>query len=317
MQYTVYLGSKCNLNCAYCHKEAGKESGISDEFIARLKAEGATDIRFMGGEPTLYMDEIRKVVGNFPDVQFAITTNGVLFDKYIDYFREHNFLVCISYDGTDKDLRGFDPFTKLIDYPKIAVSCTLYHGNCDFREIMRNFAKKEEIIGRKLSFFPHIAHSTYDGNDEYSLNIDELVSVIRQYKEAIVRFTDDLRMGVTNLRWKPIVIQLLKRLKAGYEFGETYCVHKNLKKVDTSGRFYSCHYIRDEELPKGEELESMAGIIRKKFPKCESCPVYDMCGAACIKSKRHELECFFYHRLFTWFRDFYTANADILGGIKV
>lgn len=310
MQYTVYLGSKCNMNCPYCHREEGEEWEISATLLERLKK--ADFVRFMGGEPTLYMGEVRKVVEACPNAKFAITTNGMLFDKYKDYFMEHKFQVCFSYDGAS-NLRGFDPFTKHLDYPWVAVSCTLYHGNTDFKSILLAFAEKEEIIGRPLSFFPHIVHQTYKGNSFYGLSEEELTDILAQYKHAIERFTSDWMLGVVNKRWQAIMCQLLKRYHANYAFGETYCVNRSLKKVDTIGHEYSCQYIRDEEL-KAEE--QMAEIIKQKFSRCEKCKVYDMCGAACVKSIRHDLECYFYKNLFTWFRDFYKANEPTMRKIE-
>ncbi|MCD2436631.1 4Fe-4S cluster-binding domain-containing protein [Acidaminococcus sp. NSJ-142] len=62
-QITLYLGSQCNLHCAYCHREASdREGGISDDFLDRLKKNPPSSIKFMGGEPLLYMKEIWKVV---------------------------------------------------------------------------------------------------------------------------------------------------------------------------------------------------------------------------------------------------------------
>lgn len=35
---TIYLGSKCNMNCAYCHREPDPEEakGLPPEFYERL-----------------------------------------------------------------------------------------------------------------------------------------------------------------------------------------------------------------------------------------------------------------------------------------
>ena len=159
MQVTIYMGSKCNLNCGYCHREADEfEPKISEKLIARLKRYDNLTVKFMGGEPTLYMGEIQKVVTALPYAKFAICTNGVDLDAFLPFFRKHDFLVCISFDGGTNAERGFDPFTKVIDYPKLAVSTTLHHGHTDLKAILKSFAAKERIIGRYLSFFPHFAH---------------------------------------------------------------------------------------------------------------------------------------------------------------
>ena len=165
VQITLYLGSQCNLHCAYCHREASDgEGGISEEFLAKLKRNPPRAIKFMGGEPLLYMKEIRKVVEAVPQAKFAVSTNGIGIEKHLDYFREHYFQICISYDGAERDLRGYDPFTALLEYPDLAVSTTLYHGNTDMGAIMERFREKEKVIGRPLSFFPHLMHVTSEAN---------------------------------------------------------------------------------------------------------------------------------------------------------
>ena len=94
VQITLYLGSQCNLHCAYCHREASDgEGGISEEFLAKLKRNPPGAIKLMGGEPLLYMKEIRKVVEAVPQAKFAVSTNGIGIEKHLDYFREHHFQI--------------------------------------------------------------------------------------------------------------------------------------------------------------------------------------------------------------------------------
>ena len=48
VQLTLYLGSQCNLHCAYCHREASDgEGGISEEFLAELKENPPGSIKSM------------------------------------------------------------------------------------------------------------------------------------------------------------------------------------------------------------------------------------------------------------------------------
>mgnify|MGYP003156255155 FL=1 len=119
------------MNCPYCHREiAESEIGISDKLLEFLKKRRCT-ITFKGGEPTLYMDDIKKVVNAADKAVFEISTNGMFLEKYIEYFRKHQFKIFISYDGDNNRVRGFDPFTKVLNYPWLGVSSTLSHGNTD------------------------------------------------------------------------------------------------------------------------------------------------------------------------------------------
>lgn len=297
---TIYLGSRCNLNCAYCHREAdADERGVTDKLLTLLKEERPQEIRFFGGEPTLYMDDIQKVVATCPWAAFVVTTNGVLLDKYKDYFSEHNFKIIVSYDGNTNSLRGYNPLLKAIDYHKLGVSTTLYHGNTDFKSILRHFCEMEKYAGRSLSFFPHIAHHTNDSNKEYALTADDIKQVLAEYKHCIKSFWQAYeKYGLINIRYKAVFTQLWREYNASYEFGETYCVGKERMKVNANGDTFNCLYIRN--VPESEN----AAYIRSRFPRCEKCHYYSMCGAACVQSLSHDLECSFYYQLYDFFAHF-------------
>lgn len=313
---TIYLGSRCNLDCAYCHRKVDeKEPVISESLLKYLKSIKDLQIRFIGGEPTLYMDEVKRVVTAVPNARFGITTNGILFDRYREYFLRHRFQVCISFDGNES-LRGYDPFRKVIDYPWLAVSCTLYHGNTDFKKIIHAFTEKEKVVGRPLSFFPHIMHVTSRENEPYALTREDFISILSQWEAAVTEYVEDYEAyGVVNTKYQGLFIGLYQRTKAQYSWGESYCVNHRMGKCDASGRFASCLYIRDEYL--GEYVEAWKNQKQFLSPKCRNCPVYDLCGGACIKSIQHDLECYFYRRLFAWWKAFcgqHKEAVEELGG---
>lgn len=317
MRITVYLGSKCNLNCKYCHKEAETvEPVVSDELLDRLSSMDDVTVKFMGGEPTLYMDTIKKFVDRLPNARFAITTNGVLLDDYIDYFRKNKFFICLSYDGAGDKIRDFDPFTKLINYPWLHVSCVLYHGNTDLKKIYDDFAEKEDVVGRNLIFYPHIMHVTNSTNSAYKLTKDDYDSIIEQTQAIMIEFLQHYLMtGRVLKKYYPYFVHLAERKLNDYEYGETFCVNKKVLKLDVAGNSYSCQYIRDEMLT--EELMDMQKLLDEKFPNCKSCAVYGMCGAACVKSIEHHLECYYYKKLFSWFMEWYETNKSILDKIPL
>lgn len=317
---TIYLGSRCNLSCAYCHRVAdAKEPSISEGLLRYIRKKKNLSIRFIGGEPTLYMDEIQKVVDAAHGATFSITTNGVRFEKYRSYFLNHHFHVCLSFDGSHESLRGFDPFQKVLDYPWVAVSCTLYHGNTDFTQILKSFAAKEKIIGRSLSFFPHIMHVTSKENEAYALNREDYRNIVRQWEDCVTELVEGYeKYGIINDRYMGLFWGLYQREQAKYRFGETYCVNHRVKKCDANGRFFTCLYLRNQALPEVNPIGRQKRIMEAKFPLCWHCLVYPYCGGACIKSRQHELECYFYKRLYTWWIAFskkHRKAIDELGGV--
>lgn len=94
----ISLTEKCNLRCFYCMPEEGvpmREAskfmsteeiiGIAKEFVNL----GVTKIRLTGGEPLVKKgaDTVLRELGKLP-VELAITTNGILVDRFIDIFKE-------------------------------------------------------------------------------------------------------------------------------------------------------------------------------------------------------------------------------------
>ena len=76
----------------YCHREEDeRETGLSANLLEQLKKQDNLTVKFMGGEPTLYMDEIKQVVAALPKAKFAICTNGVNLEAYLPFFKKHDF----------------------------------------------------------------------------------------------------------------------------------------------------------------------------------------------------------------------------------
>lgn len=308
MKITIYLGSRCNLNCAYCHREADGVEPVVSQKLLDLIGDGENKVvRFMGGEPMLYMDAVKQIVASAPKADFMITTNGKDLEPHLPFLAEHNFYITVSYDGAgeQESLRGYDPFTRLLNYPRLGVSCTIYHGNTDLQKIMRRFAEKEKIIGRPIRFYPHIIHVTGEHNARFGLTKDDCDGFLAQLKEAVGGYMDGIaRYGVENIKFRPLFAWLVRSYNRPYQYGETYCVHRDLKKVDAAGNQYTCLYVRQTPLSENWQKEQ-ADILDRISPACRECPVYGMCGGACIVSKRRDIECYYYKNLFTWFKAAY------------
>lgn len=306
---SIYLGSKCNMNCAYCHREHGEsERGVTEKLLRLLEDKHPEKINFFGGEPTLYMKDIKAVVERCPWAKFMVTTNGKLLHEHIEYFRKHGFKISFSFDGSKKDLRGFNPFEKKLDYPVVCVSTTLYHGNTDFRQILKSFCEAERTAGRWLNFCPHIAHHTSKENEQYALTVEDIENLIAEYKYAVGKFWRDYeKHGVINMRYRAIFVHLLRESRANYSFGETYCVGSDRLKVDADGNTFNCLYIRNTPHNMNKQY------IRASFKYCEKCEYYPMCGGACVKSISHSIECKFYYGLYSFFTEFINrVNQDKL-----
>lgn len=129
-QITFEITDKCNIACKYCayrdlYHDYDKRTNVNlnlDTALSLLyelinywrsnrdtSSNKIVDIGFYGGEPTLNMDFVRKIVDFINRQQninriftFSMTTNALLLDKHIDYLKEHNFRLLISLDGDSK-----------------------------------------------------------------------------------------------------------------------------------------------------------------------------------------------------------------------
>lgn len=94
----ISLIERCNLRCTYCMPEEGIQLRDKSEFMTQEELIhlaktfvdlGVRKIRLTGGEPLIKKDfaEILFQLGQLP-VELAITTNGVLLDKYFSAMRK-------------------------------------------------------------------------------------------------------------------------------------------------------------------------------------------------------------------------------------
>lgn len=121
------LTQKCNLTCTYCvYGDLYRHEGnnhlddlnldvalcIIDTLCDQMKLRINTSIRkkitlgFYGGEPLLKFDLIMKIVEYAESkscddfyFEYSLTTNGLLLEKYIDYFVKYKFNLLVSLDG--------------------------------------------------------------------------------------------------------------------------------------------------------------------------------------------------------------------------
>ena len=92
----ISLTERCNMRCFYCMPEEGIELRPREEFMRQEEllaiastfvSMGVRKIRLTGGEPLVRRDAADLIEGlaRLP-VELAITTNGVLVDRFIDVF---------------------------------------------------------------------------------------------------------------------------------------------------------------------------------------------------------------------------------------
>ena len=174
----VSVTQRCNLNCVYCGKSdcAKKDTELSPGTIEKLVRAfekcGIKKVRITGGEPLVRDDicEIINRVSSIPGVEtLALTTNGVLLEKYAKQLKEAGLQsVNISLDSTDgstyRHLTGSDVLKKVMagineaekaGLSPIKINAVLMKGvNDDSAAGLVDIAKNRKIDVRFIELMP-------------------------------------------------------------------------------------------------------------------------------------------------------------------
>ncbi len=120
---TFNVTNACNLRCDYCFEKDKNPCSMTVESALKMAEEidrnftevtlkrqpnTTLHIFFFGGEPMLRMDVVKAVTDYFNSkpyfVEFGITTNLTLLkDEYIGFFRDNDFGILVSLDGTKEN----------------------------------------------------------------------------------------------------------------------------------------------------------------------------------------------------------------------
>lgn len=180
----IILGNSCNMNCSYCIQHSSVNIQIKNiinpdiyDFICETAYENKEHklrIVFYGGEPLLYFENIKEIVGELNrrhSVQFEyhIISNGkAVTDNIVKFFNENNFGVAISWDGCYTiDTRGYDVFAEKEQRNRI-----LKIQNLCLTGVVSGKAYPKQI----LEFFQEISNEYYGIHGYHvKVNLDELI----------------------------------------------------------------------------------------------------------------------------------------------
>ena len=199
----ISLTERSNLRCTYCMPAAGiplspKSHIMTYEEIYAIAKEfvdhGVTKIRLTGGEPLVRKDAalIMEKLASLP-IDLAITTNGVIVDKFIDTFKKIGLKkINVSLDSLNTGKNTFitrrDYFKKVYDNIQLLVkegfevkiNCVLIKGFnenevIDFIEL----TKTQALQIRFIEFMP------FDGN---KWDLEKLVSLEEVLKQVYTKY---------------------------------------------------------------------------------------------------------------------------------
>lgn len=322
---SIYIGSKCNANCTYCHRNITNDVSLSPYFLQNISNNNELKkIKFFGGEPTLYLSEMKSIIDALPTNQIkkCISTNGLLLtnDEVFNFIIDNNIEVAISYDGS----RGLRQYKNIFDdeeYQKrirqlnnFDTSTTIFKDNVlYFSEILKDFDDLSRKTKKNITLYPHFMHclDTSEKMSSLILTIADIKEYLLQYKKYVSKYLYDYwHYGIFNMKLEKLNWHLETKLKTFFTPGETICVSSKNIKTDTQGNCYYCLYKRNEITKLGTVEDSTESILLNSqklidtySPECLKCELYQHCGAACILSKTHHVECYFYKNILPWYQD--------------
>ena len=181
---------RCNLRCFYCTygdlytnpendytKDLSEQDAFAliDYIMPKIKNDACNSsykriitIGFYGGEPLLNFKLIERIIEHIEQykltnciIEYTMTTNGILLDKYIDYLIDKEFHLMISFDGDRK------------------ASSYRYPEDSDFLfnhvlENIKNLQKKHSNYFNNYVDFNSVLH-----------NRNNVYSIIKFYREQI------------------------------------------------------------------------------------------------------------------------------------
>lgn len=322
--------STCNMRCRYCFyldeaakREEASYGRMSLETLetivqkALAQAEGALDIGFQGGEPTLAgLDFYKNLIEiekrhnhkNLP-IHHAIQTNGLAIDsEWAAFLAENQFLVGLSLDGHKDihdqhrlDISGKGTHTRVI-----RAAQTLRRAGAEFNILVVVTRQLAKSIGKAYGYFARqgFTYQQYipcldplgeaPGGHDYSLTPELYGQFLCDLFDLWYR---DLQQG----KWVYIgyFVNLINMLRGGAPGTcgmAGSCSHQYV--VEADGSVYPCDFYMLDEYRLGnlqtnsfaqieEQRERLQFIPRSREmdKACRACPYGPICRGGCRRNR--------------------------------
>lgn len=316
---SLAVAQKCNLACTYCYASQGSFGGPArsmewevakasvDRLIMDAEPRSRINLAFLGGEPLINRDLIRKTTvyaaehaqRNKVDVGFSITTNGTLLrPEDAEFFEDHAFAVTISLDGVGKAhdrlrpnqggrgsydtiLRKVQPLLDKQHRMQVGARVTVTPRNLELPETLSHF------IGlgfHSVGFSPMLASPT--GREEMSSK--ELAEMLSQMIRCGRAFEDAVLQG--------------RRFPFSNMAAAMHEIHRGTHRpyacgagggyfgVSADGDLFACHrFVEDDvaamgNVHDGPDARREAWLAERHVHNqspCNTCWARYMCGGGC------------------------------------
>jgi uncharacterized protein len=335
----LHVAHDCNMKCEYCFAAQGDFDGVKmlmpldvgkkaiDFLIEQSKNRKSLELDFFGGEPLMNFDVVKELVtyGNAEaqkrgkDINFTMTTNGVLLDKETrEYLDKYMGNIVVSLDGRKevndrmrKTLNDKGSYDVIFDNIKAMadmrigkdhyVRGTFTKNNLDFAKDVQFFAEKGFT---SISIEPVVTEPEHD----YALSEEDLPVILKEYDKLALKYLKRHEEGldysffhfVADFDQGPCVYKRLSGCGAG----------KDYVAITPEGDIYPCHqFVGNEDFKMGDvfngiqnkeikEIFDEANLLNKEA--CKNCWAKYFCGGGCHANaynmngtlmEPHELSC--------------------------
>lgn len=325
--------SNCNLRCAYCFYEdecKNRETasyGVMKEDVletvvkkALEAAELSCTFGFQGGEPTLAGLEFFEKFIEFTEkykkpktrLYFCLQTNGTLLDdRWMEFLKEHHFLVGISLDGTKEihdrnrqNARGKGTFQMILKNAKklqenhvdVNILCVLTKQSARKVSSVYRYLKKEGFYYQQ--YIPCLDPlGEKEGQRPWSLTPKVYAEAL---KELFDLWFEDIQKGtMVSIREFDNWLSMLKGMPPEACSQTGRCSMQNI--IEADGGVYPCDfYVLDHcrvANVQDENFQFFQGILpemeffvqgQKRGENCRACKWFPLCRGGCRRNYTQE-----------------------------
>lgn len=320
------VSQTCNLACGYCYAAGGSFGGPDtrmgwdvakqaiDQLIAATVPGGGVKIAFMGGEPMVARDLIRRAVdyantrgaARAVQVGYSLTTNGTLIaPEDAEFFARHRFAVTVSLDGGrevndrlrpdragkgsfDRVAQRIGPLLERRDRLQLSARVTVTPLNLDVPQVVDDIG----ALGfASVGVAPMISSPTGKG----SLAGEDFATLL----DAMTACGDAWFEAVSAGRAHPFanLATVLGELHRGQPRSHGCGAARDYLAMDAAGEYSACHrFVKDPlgamgTLDSGPDDTARAAFldartVERQTP-CQSCWARSLCGGGCHQEVLH------------------------------
>ncbi len=316
---SLAVAQKCNLACTYCYASGGEFGGkaqnmewqVAQASIDRLIADAdpgdRINLAFLGGEPLINRDLIRKATDYATRhaqkagvrVGFSITTNGTLLrPEDADFFETHGFAVTISLDGVgathdrlrpnrggrgsyDMILRRIEPLLARQQRMQVGARVTVTPQNMALTETLEQFV---DMGFHSVGFSPMLASPNGQhelASDDLACMLDQMMACGALFEAAVI---SGRRFPFSNMS------SAMQEIHRGTHRPYACGAGAGYFGVSASGGLYACHrFVEDEagamgNVYDGPNLRRDSWLadrhVHTQSP-CNTCWARYLCGGGC------------------------------------